>query len=57
MLAPTGAVTVIEPVVIVQLGCVVIDAVGVAGAAGIALIVKGNGADIQPVELSFAVTE
>lgn len=54
---PTGAVTVIMPVGVLQEGWVVIEAAGIAGATGIALMSNGNAAETHPDTLSIAVTE
>ena len=56
MLAPVGAVTTIVPVGVVQVGCTVTLAVGVAGAFGTALTVQLNGVEVQPVVVLRAVT-
>ena len=52
--APVGTVTVIVPVVVLQVGCVS-DKVGAAGVAGCALITADVAAEVQP-ELFLAVT-
>ena len=54
--APVGLVIVILPVLVVQVGCVIVAA-GVAGAPGTALTVTLVGADTQPVAVSRTVTE
>ena len=46
--AGEGAVTVIVPVVVVHVGCVVTEAVGAAGALGAALIVTAVAAEVHP---------
>ena len=46
--AGAGAVTVIVPVVMVQVGCVVTEAVGAAGAVGAAFTVSCVAAEVQP---------
>ena len=46
--AGAGAVTVIVPVVVVHVGCVVTEAVGAAGAVGAAFTVSCVAADVQP---------
>ncbi len=56
MFAPVGAVTVIVPVGVVQVGCAVTVAVGAAGAFGTAVIVTGVADDTHPVVISFTVT-
>ena len=56
MLAPVGDVTTIVPVGVVQVGCCVTEAVGMAGAFGTAFTVKLNGDDTHPVTVFFAVT-
>jgi purine-nucleoside phosphorylase len=51
-----GTVTVIVPVLIVQVGCEVTVAVGAAGAVGTALIVSEVAVDTQPVTEFEVVT-
>jgi hypothetical protein len=51
-----GTVTVIVPVAIVHVGCVVTVAVGAAGAAGTALTVSEVAVDTQPVTEFEVVT-
>ena len=46
--APVGAVTVIVPVALAQVGCAVTLAVGVAGVEGGDVIVKLVAGDVQP---------
>ena len=46
--AGTGAVTVIVPVVVVHVGCVVTEAVGAAGAVGAALTVTAVADEVHP---------
>ena len=46
--AGAGAVTVMVPVVVVHVGCVVTEAVGAAGAVGAAFTVSCVAADVQP---------
>jgi hypothetical protein len=53
--APVGAVTVIVPVGVVQVGCAVTDAVGAAGAEGTVLTVTLVAIETQPVEVFCAV--
>jgi hypothetical protein len=53
--AGAGAVTVIVPVVVVHVGCVVTEAVGAAGAVGAAFTVSCCGRGIQPAAF-FTVT-
>ena len=55
IVAPIGAVTKIVPVGVVQVGWIVTEAVGAAGAVGIAFTVKRVTAEIQPVVMSWAV--
>ena len=45
--AGAGAVTVIVPVVVVHVGCVVTEAVGAAGAVGAAFTVTGVATEVQ----------
>ena len=45
---PVGAVMVIVPVVVVQVGCCVTEAAGAAGADATAFTVTLVGAEIQP---------
>jgi hypothetical protein len=52
---PVGAVTVIVPVGVAQVGCVNV-AVGVAGAPGAALMVALNADDVQAVIVLVVVT-
>jgi hypothetical protein len=54
--APKGAVIMIVPVEIMQVGCTVTLAVGAAGFAGTGFTVTAVGADTQPVEVSRVVT-
>jgi hypothetical protein len=54
-MAPVGAVITIVPVVVVQVGCTVTLAVGVAGFAGIGFMVSAVGEDTQPVLVSRTV--
>jgi hypothetical protein len=54
--APVGAVIVIVPVGVVQVGCAVTNAVGAAGAPGTVLTVTLVAVDVQPVEVFCAVT-
>jgi hypothetical protein len=49
--APVGAVTVIVPVGVVQVGCAVTEAVGEAGAPGTVLTVTLVAVETQPVEV------
>ena len=53
--AGEGAVTVIVPVVVVHVGCVVTEAVGAAGAEGAASTVTAVAPEIQPAAF-FTVT-
>lgn len=53
---PDGAVMTIVATGTAHVGCTVIPAVGVAGVPGIVFTVKTLAADVQPVELSLAVT-
>ena len=55
MFAPAGAVTVIVPVGVVQVGCVTLK-VGAAGFAGMAFTTSTVADDIHPVLISCAVT-
>ena len=55
-LAPTGAVIIMVPVVVLQSGCNVTDAVGVAGPAGTGLTVTEPAIEIQPVVVFLTVT-
>ena len=52
IVAPTGAITTIVPVGVVHDGCMVTEAVGAAGAAGIGFTVKTVAIEIQPVVMS-----
>jgi hypothetical protein len=56
MEAPVGAVTVIVPVGVVQVGCAVTEAVGAAGAEGTTFTVTLVAVDVQPVEVFCAIT-
>ena len=53
--AGEGAVTVIVPVVVVHVGCVVTEAVGAAGAEGAAFTTTAVAEEIQPATF-FTVT-
>jgi hypothetical protein len=53
--AANGAVTVIEPVMTVQVGCVAV-AVGAAGAPGGLLMVTGVAGEVQFVDITITVT-
>ena len=53
--AGEGAVTVIVPVVVVHVGCVVTEAVGAAGALGAAFTTTAVAEEIQPAAF-FTVT-
>ena len=54
--APVGDETTMVPVGVVQVGCTVTDAVGVAGVPGAALTVSGVAEDIHPVAVLRTVT-
>ena len=57
MLAPgAGAVTVIVPVAMVHVGCVVTVAVGAAGAPGTVFTVRAVAVEVQPVTVLEVVT-
>jgi hypothetical protein len=56
MLAPVGAVTVIVPVAVPQLGCAVTLAVGATGVAGAVFTVKAVTEDTQPLVVFLLVT-
>ena len=56
MVAPVGAVTVIVPVGVVQVGCAVTLAVGAAGGVGAGLTVTFVAVEVHPVAVSRAVT-
>ena len=53
--AGAGAVTVIVPVVVVHVGCVVTEAVGAAGAVGASFTTTAVAEEIQPAAF-FTVT-
>ena len=54
--APVGAVIVIVPVGMLQVGCAVMLAVGAAGAFGTGFTFRFVAGEIHPVAVSFIVT-
>ena len=55
-MAPNGAVTVMVPVGVVQVGCCVTVAVGDVGTPKAGLIVTGTVAEVQSVAISLTIT-